>query len=637
MQSEPNLDTILSTYWGHSSFRPQQREIIRQVLQGKDAFALLPTGGGKSVCYQLPALVMEGITLVISPLIALMQDQVAQLKAKNIKALALTSGLRKSELDTRLDNCIHGNYKLLYLSPERLEQELVIQRIKHMNISLIAVDEAHCISQWGNDFRPAYRKLAQLRALKPEVPCLALTATATPWVVDDILEQLEIDKNALFKTSFARPNLSYTVRPLEQKQEKLLEILKRFSGPSIVYVRNRKATQEVTAFLENRGLAAAYYHGGVSNDQRLKRFEQWKNDHIQVMVATTAFGMGIDKANVKTVVHMELPESLESYFQEAGRAGRDGQRAYAVTLLNTQDEIRLRNQFEKGLPEVAFVKKVLKKLYSYFQIAYGEQPEEGLRFDFNDFRKAYDLPGQKTYNALLLLDRHGVLVLSQEFQKKTQVHFGYSHHQLQFYLVRHPQYQTVTEAILRMYTGLFDQVTSIQLEAISIKAGLSQDEVHQTLLELEKDEVLQYDYQQFDTQIQFLVPREDDRTVNVIAKSIKAQNALKKRQIQDVIDYMKNDHLCRSVQLLSYFGEKQQQPCGICDVCRDQQWFKAHKNAFAKAEQDIKQLLAQQSLTSGELEQQLSVPLRLLLEVLDDLLKEEEIELISPNTYRKKT
>ena len=362
----------LQKFWGYEDFRPKQLEIIEAVQNKKDTFALLPTGGGKSICYQIPAVISEGITLVISPLLSLMRDQVMQLEKRNIKALHIPGGIKYNDLDTLLDNCIYGNYKLLYLSPERLQNELVLARLKQMNLSLIAVDEAHCISQWGHDFRPAYRNISKFRENFPQVTCIALTATATKKVQEDIVEQLALDTPTIVKQSFERRNLAYIVLQEEDKYYRLIYLFKKYSGSGIVYVRSRKTAQNYAAYLNTHGIKANYYHGGLGNGEREERFKDWSTNKTQVMVATSAFGMGIDKADVATVVHVELPESLESYFQEAGRAGRNGKRANSIILYNESDKDRLTNQFLKVLPAVSFVKKVYKKLNSFFQISYGE-------------------------------------------------------------------------------------------------------------------------------------------------------------------------------------------------------------------------------------------------------------------------
>ena len=409
---------ILERYWNFTEFRPEQEAIINAVIEGEDTFVLLPTGGGKSLCFQIPALVKEGICIVISPLIALMKDQVQQLNDKGIKAMALTSGISYKHLDTLLDNCIYGNYKFLYLSPERLQQELVQERIKQMNVNLIAVDEAHCISQWGSDFRPAYKNITLLRQLQPTVNVVALTASAKPEVVNDIIKELDFIQPKIFKQSFSRPNLAYMVYHENDKYYRIQTILKKYKESSIIYVRNRKLTLELSAFLQSKHITATYYHGGLPNTEKDTNMTLWLQNQKQVIVATNAFGMGIDKPNVKTVIHLNLPESIESYFQEAGRVGRNGDKAFAVILKNNSDEILVKNQFLNVLPTVDFVKQVYRKLCSYFQISYGEGEYETFDFDFNSFCKTYTFSPILSYNALLLLDRNSVITLSKQFKNK---------------------------------------------------------------------------------------------------------------------------------------------------------------------------------------------------------------------------
>lgn len=557
----------LQKFWGHTGFRAQQEEIIDTVLAGKDALALLPTGGGKSLCYQLPAILKPGIVLVISPLLSLMRDQVTQLELRGIKAMYIPGGTLYRELDTLLDNCIYGNYKLLYLSPERLQQELVLARLHQMNISLLAVDEAHCISQWGHDFRPAYRSIAAFRESVPEVNCLALTATATSKVVQDIVEQLQLGSGTIFQTSFERKNLAYRVRADEDKNYTLERLLTRDTGPAIIYVRSRKSAQQYAAFLNGKNIKAHYYHGGLGSDERDKYFENWARNEVQVMVATNAFGMGIDKADVQTVVHVELPESVEAYFQEAGRAGRNGSAAQSIILYNAGDMSRLKNQFIKTLPTVADVNLTYKKLNSYFQIAYGEGDQQVFRFNFMDFCKTYGLNTIITYNALQILDRNSVLLLAKEFHRKASLLITVTPVALTYHLIKNQGLDLIVKTILRTYGGIFDQQMTIDHAAIAGKSGKTVGLVHEALMILERDNLATYDHESYDTAITFLEPREDDRLINRIAKDVTAQNERKTQQVAAMLRYVNNDQICRSRQLLAYFGERKAENCGICDVC----------------------------------------------------------------------
>ncbi len=619
---------ILTTYWGHSNFRPQQAEIIKNVLAGEDSIALLPTGGGKSLCYQLPSLLLDGITIVVSPLIALMKDQVIGLQEKGIKALSITSGISYGELDTLLDNCIYGNYKLLYLSPERLQQELVQERIKLMNVSLIAVDEAHCISQWGHDFRPAYRDISKLRALKPNCPIIALTATATTKVLEDITTLLDLKQPQLFKTSYHRKNLTYKIRLATDKFYELENILAKTQQSAIVYVRNRKATLNTAHFLKGRGITATSYHGGMSREERHKQYLAWRTNKVQVMVGTSAFGMGIDKVDVDTVVHLEIPDSIENYFQEAGRAGRAGQESQAVLLYNENDEVRLENQFLKVIPDTHTVKKTYKHLVNYFQISYGEGQDSLHRFNFSEFCGAYKLHTILTYNALQVLDRNSVISLSQEFTKRATINFKVNDFALTYYLLRNNQLDDVVKAVLRTYGAVFEQVTNINYNIIANKAGKTLEQVHQVLLTLDQDDIIDYEHQNFDTAITFLVPREDDRTINVIAPFIKTQENYKKNQVQAVKDYIANDTTCRAIQLMHYFDEVLDKPCGNCDVCKNRTVIKTRTSI----DNAIIDLLKGGAKSSREIAQ-LAYPQQTIINSIRLLLEQKKIAILPNNTY----
>ena len=460
---------ILEHYWKFSEFKPQQEAIIEAVLANEDCIVLLPTGGGKSICFQIPALLKEGICIVVSPLIALMQDQVNNLKEKGIKAMALTSGLNYDDIDRMLDNCIYGNYKFLYLSPERLQQDLVQERIKQMNVNLIAVDEAHCISQWGHDFRPAYRDIKLLRTLHPNVNIIGLTASATSKVIEDIITQLDCIAPQIFKTSFHRPNLAYLTLDCEDKYFKTVQILKKYAGSSIIYVRNRKATLEISGYLNNIGITSGYYHGGLSAKEKNTQFDLWSANENQVMVATNAFGMGIDKANVQTVIHHNLPESLESYYQEAGRAGRNSEKAYAVILRSTSDEMSSKNQYINGLPDIQFLKNVYKRLCNYFQISYGEGESTVHNFNFKLFCSTYNLPSILTYNALKILDRTSIISMEERFKNTAFIQIIIGNSALFNYIEKHPKQALILKVILRSHEGVFDHSTEIFTHTIAKK------------------------------------------------------------------------------------------------------------------------------------------------------------------------
>jgi len=624
---------ILERYWKFTSFRPEQEAIINAVIDGEDTFVLLPTGGGKSLCFQIPALAKEGICIVVSPLIALMKDQVQALNNKGIKAMAITSGISYSQLDTLLDNCIYGNYKFLYLSPERLQQELVQGRIRQMNVNLIAVDEAHCISQWGSDFRPAYKNITVLRQLQPSVNVVALTASAKPDVVQDIIKELDFINPKIFKHSFLRSNLAYMVFHENDKYYRLETILKKHTASSIIYVRNRKLTLELSSFLNSKKITATHYHGGLSNIDKDKNMTAWLDNQNQVMVATNAFGMGIDKPDVKTVIHLNLPESIESYFQEAGRVGRNGEKAFAIILKNNSDEALVKNQFLSVLPTVNLVKQVYRKLCNYFQISYGEGVYDTFDFDFNTFCKTYKFSSILCYNSLLLLDRNSIITLSNQFKNNVTVQFIISNQSLFNYLETHKKYSIIVKSILRLYGGVFDHITKIDLVKITKKASVSEGILIHTLQQLEHDKIITLNLAKTDAQITFIEPREDDKTINRIALIIEQQNKLKQQHVKAILDYVENESVCKSMQLLAYFGEKNTEPCGICSVCIN---FKKHKKPqdLKSIKKQIIELLENGDQSSRALLAHLDCEEKDMKTVLKLLLEHHIITITPTNTYK---
>lgn len=624
---------ILKQYWRYDSFKSLQKEIIDSVLEGNDTFALLPTGGGKSICFQVPALVKDGICVVISPLIALMQDQVQQLQQKGIKAIALTSGIKYSELDTLLDNCIYGNYKFLYISPERLQQDIVQERLKQMNINLIAVDEAHCISQWGNDFRPSYKKIKILRQLHPYVPMIALTASATKKVVDDIVVELDLFQTKIFRQSFFRSNLAYWVMKSVDKTYRITQILEKYPGTSIIYVRNRKATMELSDFLNNKGYPTTYYHGGVDAQEKTKRFKQWLNEEVRIMVATNAFGMGIDKPNVRTVIHYDIPESLESYFQEAGRAGRDGKKSIAFLLKNENDHQRLNNQFIKVLPNIDAVKLVYRKLCNYFQISYGEGEHTIHEFNFNKFCKTYEINTLITYNTLQFLDRCAVIRFTQRFTQKSSLQILISGNHLLQYLENNPEYELVIKTILRTYSGIFDNKVDVDIPHIASKISKSEKDIVTILNKLKDQELLEFSYKLSDAQIILLVPREDDHTINRVKHHLTEQNNSKINKVKSILRFTENDTICKSRQLLKYFGEENATDCGICSFCANK---KKHniKTDTIQIQEDILRLLQEKKLSSRDLMAQLGYPEKTVLEVLRKMNEHKIIMINHDNHYQ---
>lgn len=623
---------VLERYWNYTSFRPLQEAIIASVLNNEDTFALLPTGGGKSICFQIPALIKPGICIVISPLIALMRDQVNSLKEKGIKAMALNSGLSYSDLDTKLDNCIYGNYKFLYLSPERLLQPLVKERIQQMNVNLIAVDEAHCISQWGNDFRPAYKEIVKLRELHPHVNCIALTATAKDIVVKDTVEALDFIDAKIYKASFKRQNISYQVINTEDKNYLLDYLLRQYKGPSIIYVRTRKATTEVQKFLEIKGFASTVFHGGITSKEKTERLNLWMSNQKPIMVATTAFGMGIDKPDVKTIIHYNLPDSIESYYQEAGRAGRNGNNAYAFILKQNIDEDKLKGQFLSNLPSVDAIKYVYKKLCNYFQISYGEGENSIHQLNFKAFCETYKLKSTLTYNALKLLDRNSVIALNQHFGYKTKIQFLVSNDALFGYLANHKSQNTVVKALLRTYGGIFDFETKVNLDLVATKANCKDKQLFAILKDLEKNNIISLSIANTDSEITFIKPREDEKTINPLISTINKQHALTIAQIKAVIDYTNNDKVCKSKQLLSYFDEKNLKDCGHCSVCILK---RSNKNKISNSflTDAILNQLSKGELSSRQLLDIINCNKTELIKSLSELIEQQKIKITPTNTY----
>ncbi|CAM2808769.1 ATP-dependent DNA helicase RecQ [Flavobacterium succinicans] len=621
---------ILSKYWKHDRFRSLQKEIIESVVDGKDTLAILPTGGGKSICFQIPALMKEGICLVVSPLVALMKDQVSNLQQRNIKAIALTGAIGTEEMIDLLDNCQYGNYKFLYLSPERLQSEWILDRIKSLPINLIAIDEAHCVSQWGHDFRPAYLKIKQLKTHFPNTPFLALTATATPKVKDDIIKDLDLNAPTIYQKSFARENLAYMTFETEDKLYRVQQILKKNPAPSIIYVRNRKSCLDIAAQLNALGFNATYYHGGLPHKEKEKNMQRWMQEQVQVMVATNAFGMGIDKANVKTVIHIQFPENLENYYQEAGRAGRDGNKAFAILLYSPSDTAQAITQFTNNLPDRSFVKTIFIKLCNYFQIAYGEGINEKFTFNLNHFCTKYTFPILKTYHALQFLDQQGILNLSQEFSEKVTLQFLISSKEVMRFISLNPNDEEIILTILRNYPGIYELPTAFNHSLIAKKANVKEETVHAVLKKMAEKEIISYQAKNNDATIIFNEVREDDRTINRVIKHLEQQNQLKEKQLQCVIEYINNKEQCKSQLLLAYFGEKSSQKCGVCSYCIVRSQKKATPEHLAST---ILSLLQDQDLNSRELEKVTKNKSEAIIFALQQLLEQNKISLQPNNKY----
>jgi ATP-dependent DNA helicase RecQ len=595
-----SIYSVLKQYWGYSAFRPLQEDIIQSVMEGTDTLALLPTGGGKSICFQVPALLKPGICIVISPLIALIKDQVENLKSRGVSAIAIISGMGKREIDILLDNCIYGDVKFLYLSPERLLSELVRERIRHMKVNLIAVDEAHCISQWGYDFRPPYLHLSEIRELHPDVPVLALTATATDKVAADIQQKLKFKNGNVFTKSFERKNLSYVVFEEENKIRKLIAIAKKVKGSGIVYVRNRRETQEVTRLLVRENMSADFYHAGLDTPLRTKKQDSWKSGATRIIVSTNAFGMGIDKPDVRFVIHLDLPESLEAYYQEAGRAGRDEKKAYAVLLYNQSDILFIQKKLEQSYPSVEEIKQVYHHLGNYYQLAYGAGEGITLPFDVGDFCTRYKLDAIKTLNALKFLERDEYVALSETVFLPSRVKMLIGHEDIYRFQVEHQQYDTFIKTLLRSYGGIFDHYIPIKEFDLAKRLSTSRDEVVQFLNKLRDLELLSYLQQTDKPQVQFLKAREDTMHVVINGSFIKQRFNIQQAQVNSVISYA-TQFVCRNIQLLHYFNQTDAKECGVCDVCLDRKRKRSQENIAWQITNDLVELLNGSRLSLDDL------------------------------------
>jgi ATP-dependent DNA helicase RecQ len=619
---------ILQKYWKHDSFREPQEEIIQSVLSGNDTFALLPTGGGKSVCFQIPAMMLNGICLVISPLIALMKDQVQNLQSKNIKAIALTGGVSQDEVIDILDNCQFGNYKFLYLSPERLQHDWIVERLKQIPINLIAIDEAHCVSQWGHDFRPAYLKISTLKEHFPSTPFLALTATANKRVQEDICTHLALVNPKVFTKSFTRENLAYHVIKTEDKLFKVQQILTKNPQSSIIYVRNRKSCIETSQQLNQLGFTCTYYHGGLPSKEKEKNMQSWLENKAQVMVATNAFGMGIDKPDVKTVLHIQLPENIENYYQEAGRAGRNGEKAFGIIVTNTSDIDYTKRQFIDVLPDKKFVRDVYVKLNNYFRIAYGEGFNESFSFNLNQFCSHYNFPILKTFNSIQFLDRQGILTFQSESTEKISLQFIIPSKEVIRYISLHPHDEPIITSILRTYSGIFDVETTINPHLIAKKSNCTETRVEEVIDQLTASNCIVLHAKNNDSSITFNEVREDDLTINRVAKFLEHQNNLKETQFQSVVHYITNEDSCKNKLLLAYFDEITKKECGICSYCVSQKKANPIENT-----QSIIKLLQRKALSSREIENQLHISAEATIFALQLLLENHTVKINSNNQY----
>ena len=618
---------ILKQYWGYDRFRGIQEDIIDSISKNKDTLGLMPTGGGKSITFQVPALAKEGMCLVITPLIALMKDQVQNLKKRGIKALAIYSGMSRQDIIITLENCIFGNYKFLYISPERLDTELFRTKLRKMHISMITVDESHCISQWGYDFRPAYLKIAEIRELLPDVPVLALTATATPEVVKDIQARLHFRHKNVFRMSFERNNLAYIVRKTENKTAELLHILRSMPGSAIVYVRNRRRTKEITELLNNEHITADFYHAGLDDATKDIRQHRWQSGESRVMVATNAFGMGIDKPDVRIVIHMDLPDSIEAYFQEAGRAGRDGQKAYAVILYAKSDKTTLHKRIPDTFPEKEYIRDVYEHLQYYYQMAMGDGLDCVREFNIEDFCRKFKYFPVPVDSALRILTQAGYLEYTAEQDSTSRILFTIRRDELYRLREMGEDMDRLIQAVLRSYTGVFTDYTYINEASLAICTGLTRRQIYEMLVHLAKLRIVSYIPHKKTPYIIYTRERVEAQRIHISPEVYEHRKARYETRINAMLDYVTNDTVCRSRMLLDYFGERNEHNCGQCDTC-----ISLRSKPGASEQPDRKTLcakvcgiLSRESLTPAGLLKQLPMDKELLTEILHRLSDEGKI------------
>lgn len=624
---------ILKQYWGYDNFRGIQEDIIRSIGEGRDTLGLMPTGGGKSITFQVPTLAQEGLCLVITPLIALMKDQVRNLRERGIKATAIYSGMTREEIVIALENCIFGNYKFLYVSPERLDTEIFQIKLRSMHVSLITVDESHCISQWGYDFRPAYLKIAEIRQLLPGVPVIALTATATPEVVSDIQQRLQFRQENVFRMSFERKNLAYVVRHTEDKESELLHILQHVDGSGIVYTRNRKKTKEISLFLNRNHITATFYHAGLNDETKDSRQKAWLKGEFRVMVATNAFGMGIDKPDVRVVIHADVPDSPEAYFQEAGRAGRDGMKAYAVLLFCARDKITLKQRVSDTFPEKSYIRKIYEDINFYYQMAMGDGRGCTFAFNIDEFCHNFKHFPVQTDSALKILTRAGYLEYTDEQDNASRIMFTITKEEL--YRIREQSEDTekLLRILLRSYTGLFTDYAYISEDNLSTRSGLSKQQIYETLLSLSRQHILHYIPAKKTPYIIYTRERQETERVYLSKEVYEDRKESYVQRINAMIEYAESENRCRSRMLLRYFGEKNEHNCGQCDVCLQQHQSGLKSGEFEAISQQLQALLKENPLSLQEIKDKMQVTENHLMKVVSYLVSEEIIR--QENGYLK--
>ena len=619
---------ILKQYWGYDSFRDLQEEIITSIGEGKDTLGLMPTGGGKSITFQVPALAQSGLCIVITPLIALMKDQVQNLRKRGIKALAIYSGMTRQEIVTALENCIFGDYKFLYISPERLDTEIFRIKLRSMKVSMITVDESHCISQWGYDFRPAYLKIAEIRELLPDVPVLALTATATPEVVKDIQSRLNFREENVFRMSFERKNLAYIVRKTDNKTGELLHILKRIDGSAIIYVRNRRRTKEITELLMQEGITADFYHAGLDNAVKDLRQKRWQNGEIRVMVATNAFGMGIDKPDVRIVLHIDLPDSPEAYFQEAGRAGRDGLKAYAVILYAKSDKMTLHKRVADTFPEKEYILQVYEHLQYYYQMAMGDGFQCIREFNLEEFCRKFKYFPVPVDSALKILTQAGYLEYTDEQDNASRILFTIRRDELYKLREMGTEAETLIQTILRSYTGVFTDYAYISEDTLAIRTGLTRQQIYNILVTLTKRRIVDYIPHKKTPYIIYTRERLELRYLHIPASVYEERKARYEARIKAMEEYVTSESVCRSRMLLRYFGEKNEHNCKQCDVCLNRHETDCLlEDSFREMRKQILELLTRKSLPPAGIANAIEAEREDISRVIQYLLEEGELKM----------
>ena len=619
---------ILKQYWGYDSFRGIQEEIIKSIGEGRDTLGLMPTGGGKSITFQVPALAKDGLCIVITPLIALMKDQVQNLRQRGIKAVAIYSGMTRQEILIALENCIFGNYKFLYISPERLDTDIFKQKLRAMKVNMITVDESHCISQWGYDFRPAYLKIADIRELLPGVPLLALTATATPDVVQDIQNRLKFREKNVFRMSFERKNLAYIVRKTDNKTAELLHILRRMPGSAIIYVRSRRCTKETTELLTHEGITADFYHAGLDNAVKDIRQKRWQDGECRVMVATNAFGMGIDKPDVRLVIHLDLPDSPEAYFQEAGRAGRDGEKAYAVILYSKSDKVTLHKRIPDTFPDKDYIKKVYEHLQYYYQMAMGDGLGCTKEFNLEEFCRKFKHFPVPADSALKILTQAGYIEYTDEQDNASRIIFTIRRDELYKLREMGNETEALVQTILRSYTGLFTDYAYISETALSLRTGLTRQQIYNVLMSLSKRRIIDYIPRKKTPYIIYTRERVELNHLHISPAVYEERKERYEARIRAMVDYVTSETACRSRMLLRYFGEKNENNCGQCDVCLS--GHAAHElptDTFEKLKKELLTILQEQVLTPAEVAEKTEADRDLLSHAIQYLLEEGEIKI----------